>query len=306
MDEKIINEFKDYLLYERNYSEDTVISYLNDIAGLKDFLIHEGFSDTLLIERENLIEYYLSSIFDVYSNSTITRKLSGIKTFYRFLKRENYIKKNPTVLIKAPKKERKLPNIIHEKEIKLIYESIDTSTLLGYRNYLIFDMLYSLGLRASELCNLSIKQIDLSRSVINIKGKGKKERIVILHEELKDSISHYITYVRPGLLMKGDGTNIDTLLINYKGTPLTTRGLRVILNKLFKDAGEYIKVSPHMLRHSFATSLLNNGADLRVVQELLGHEHLKTTQVYTHLSKEAIKKTYNKHHPRASKNEDNL
>ena len=175
MDERIINEFKDYLLYERNYSENTVKSYLDDIFGLKDFLIHEGFSDTLLIERENLIDYYLSSIFDVYSNSTITRKLSGIKTFYRFLKREGYIEKNPTILIKAPKKEEKLPNIIHEKEIKLIYDSIDTTTLLGYRNYLIFDMLYSLGLRASELCNLSIKQIDLGRSIITVKGKGKKK-----------------------------------------------------------------------------------------------------------------------------------
>ena len=301
MDEQVIIKFHDYLLYERNYSPHTVRSYLNDIGDFKDFLTVEGFSNTLLIERESLLDYYLSHIANKYKSATISRKLSSLKTFYRYLMREGHIKENPTLLIKAPKGEKKLPRIIHEKEIKLIYESIDKSTLLGQRNYLIFDMLYSLGLRASELCNLSIKQIDLKRSIIIIKGKGSKDRIAILHNELKDMLSHYITYVRPGLLMKGDGTHTDILLINYKGTPLTTRGLRVIINKLFKDAGEYIKVSPHMLRHSFATSLLDHGADLRVVQELLGHEHLKTTQIYTHLSKESIQKTYNKHHPRAKK-----
>lgn len=301
MDEVIITQFHDYLLYEKNYAPNTIVSYLNDIGDFKDFLLHEGFSQTLLIERESLIDYYLSHIAEKYKPSTISRKLSGLKTFYRYLKRENLIEENPTLLIKAPKQVRKLPNIIHEREINLIYDTIDRSTLLGQRNYLIFDMLYSLGLRASELCNLSIKQIDLTRSVIIIKGKGSKDRIAILHNELKDTLSHYITYVRPGLLMKGDGAHTDYLLINYKGTPLTTRGLRVILNQLFKEAGEYIKVSPHTLRHSFATSLLDHGADLRVVQELLGHEHLKTTQIYTHLSKERIQKTYEKHHPRAKK-----
>ncbi|MFA5719550.1 MAG: tyrosine-type recombinase/integrase [Acholeplasmataceae bacterium] len=301
MDESIVLKFHDYLLYEKNYSPHTIVSYLGDIGDFKDFLLHEGFSKTLLIERESLFDYYLSHISEMYKVSTISRKLSSLKTFYRYLKRENYIQENPTLLIKAPKQERKLPNIIHEREINLIYDTIDRTTLLGQRNYLIFDMLYSLGLRASELCNLSIKQIDLGRSVIIIKGKGSKDRVAILHDELKDTISHYITYVRPGLLMKGDGTHTDILLINYKGTPLTTRGLRVILNKLFKDAGEYMKVSPHTLRHSFATSLLDHGADLRVVQELLGHEHLKTTQIYTHLSTERIQKTYEKHHPRAKK-----
>ncbi len=191
--------------------------------------------------------------------------------------------------------------MIDDKEIRLIYESIDRSTPLGDRNYLIFDMLFSLGLRASELCEMKVQAIDLSLRQIKITGKGSKQRIVVLHNALIREIGHYLTYTRPKLLSKGEGTHTDLVFINYKGTPLTTRGLRVIINKLFKDAGEFIHVHPHMLRHSFASTMLNHGADLRVVQELLGHEHLKTTQIYTHLTDEKIKKTYNEHHPRAKK-----
>lgn len=300
-DDYILKQFHDYLLYERNYSENTIKSYLNDIGDFKNFLLKEQFSDTLLIKRERLFGNYIQARSQDYAKSTLARKISALKTFYKFLKKEEFIDENPTLKIKAPKQPKKLPTIIQESEIKLIYRSIDTKTPLGKRNYLLFDMLFSLGLRAQEICDLDIQNIDVSRDIIIIKGKGSKERIGILHEDLKQELSNYITYTRPKLLTKGDGTHTDKLFINYKGTPLTTRGLRVILNKLFKDAGEYIHVSPHMLRHSFATSLLNHGADLRVVQELLGHEHLKTTQIYTHLSKENIQKTYNKHHPRAKK-----
>ncbi|MDY0115016.1 MAG: tyrosine-type recombinase/integrase, partial [Acholeplasmatales bacterium] len=171
------------------------------------------------------------------------------------------------------------------------------------RNYLIFDLLYSLGLRASELCDLKITNIDLARRQIIILGKGSKERIAILHDKLIAEISYYLTFTRPYLLTKSD-LKTDLLIINYKGTPLTTRGLRVILNKLIKEAGEYIHLSPHMLRHSFATALLNNGADLRVVQELLGHSHLKTTQIYTHLTTEKLRQEYDKYHPRAKDEKD--
>ena len=156
-----------------------------------------------------------------------------------------------------------------------------------------------MGLRASELCNLEIQQIDFNSQQIKIIGKGQKQRTVILHDLLLEQLKNYLTYTRAQLLAKGDGKITDKLLLNYRGGPLTTRGLRVIINKLFKDAGEYIKVSPHMLRHSFASALLNHGADLRVVQELLGHEHLKTTQIYTHLTTEKIKQVYDAHHPRA-------
>ena len=298
-DDLILEKFHDYLKYERNYALETIKSYLSDILHFQEFILKENFSDSLLIERERIFGYYLNHLSN-YKKTTIKRKISALKTFYTFLTNEKYLMNNPTELLKSPKKEETLPNIIDEKEIEAIYKSIDKSTLLGRRNYLIFDMLYSLGLRASELCDLEISKIDLGRRQIKILGKGSKERIVILHDSLIEEISYYITFVRPKLLYHSEiDTNI--LLINYKGTPLTTRGLRVILNKLMKDAGEYTHIHPHMIRHSFATALLNNGADLRVVQELLGHSHLKTTQIYTHLTTEKIQKTYNEFHPRAKK-----
>lgn len=301
-DKEIIEKFYNYLKYERNYADLTVENYLSDIEHFKSFIVNEKFGDSLLIERERVFGYYLNTLTN-YKKSSIKRKISSLKSFYNYLYKEKLIKTNPTELITPPKKEERLPNIIDEKEIEAIYKSINTDSPLGKRNYLIFDMLYSLGLRASELCNLRVNEIDLSRRVIKILGKGSKERIVILHEELVKELSNYITFTRPRLLAKSDVIT-DLLIINYKGTPLTTRGLRVILNKLIKDAGEYIHIHPHMLRHSFATALLNNGADLRVVQELLGHSHLKTTQIYTHLSTEKLQKTYNKYHPRARNEKD--
>ncbi len=305
-DDVILKSFIDYLQYEKNYSEHTIKAYRTDIISFRDFITSEGFGDSFIVERERLFGHYISYLSNQMSAKSISRKISSLKTFYKFLKRESYIDHDPTVLLKAPKQEKKLPKILTEKEINLIYESIDTKTPLGYRNYLIFDMLYSLGLRASELCELDIRQIDLDNKQIKIIGKGSKERIGILHDELVLMIRHYLTYIRPKLLSKGDGTLTHLMFINYKGTPLTTRGLRTILNKLFKDAGEFIKVSPHMLRHSFASSLLEHGADLRVVQELLGHEHLKTTQIYTHLSNQKIRQIYNDHHPRSKKNKEKV
>ena len=303
MEDKIlIEKFKDYLKYQKNYADLTVKSYLSDLDHFKEFLRREQFSETLLIERERVFGYYLNSLSE-FKGATIRRKLSSLKSFYRFLVKENYLDKNPVELLQPPKKAERLPNIIDEKEITAIYQSIDKSTPLGQRNYLIFDLLYSLGLRASELCDLKITNIDLARRQIIILGKGSKERIAILHDKLIAEISYYLTFTRPYLLTKSD-LKTDLLIINYKGTPLTTRGLRVILNKLIKEAGEYIHLSPHMLRHSFATALLNNGADLRVVQELLGHSHLKTTQIYTHLTTEKLRQEYDKYHPRAKDEKD--
>jgi len=301
-DEFLVTKFKEYLMYEKQYSSFTTEAYISDIGQFRDFLLKEGFSDSLLIERERTFGYYLNYLStNKYSKKSIARKLSSLKAFYKYLHNEHHIVSNPTALLKAPKQDKKLPEIINDKEIRLIYDSIDRSTPLGERNFLIFDMLYSLGLRASELCLMKIQDIDLSLRQIKIKGKGSKQRFGILHNALVQQIGYYLTYTRPKLLSKGEGVKTDLLFINYKGTPLTTRGLRVIINKLFKDAGEFIHVHPHMLRHSFASTMLNHGADLRVVQELLGHEHLKTTQIYTHISDENIKKTYNEHHPRAKK-----
>lgn len=305
-DEVILEKFKDYLIYEKHYSPNTIKGYLYDINEFKDFVVGEGFGDSFIVERERIFGYFINHLSEKGSTSkTIARKISSLRTFYNYLKTENIIDKNIVLQVKTPKQAKKLPKILKGNEIKLVYDSIDTKTDLGKRNYLIFDLLFSLGLRASELCDLEINQIDFNSSQIKIKGKGKKERIGIIHDKLLKGLKGYITYTRVSLLAKSSSPSTKKLILNYKGDPLTTRGLRKIIYKLFKDAGEYMSVSPHMLRHSFATALLDGGADLRVVQELLGHEHLKTTQIYTHVSNQRMKDEYEAHHPRANKDKIN-
>ncbi len=297
-----IQSFKEYLSFEKNYAGPTVTADVADVSAFLEFVQKEGFADELLdIRKVRIFGHYLNHLSNEMKNKSITRKLSALKAFYKYHFKMKNIDVNPVLTIKAPKLEKRLPKVVSAKEIDLIYQSIDKNTPLGLRNYLIFDLLYSTGLRASELCHLKLSDIELSNQRLLIHGKGSKDRYVIIHDTLKDTFRSYLTYTRPILLSKGDSLDNKDVFINYKGTTLTPRGLRVILNTLFMQAGELIHVSPHMLRHSFASALLNNGADLRVVQELLGHEHLKTTQVYTHLTTEKIRQSYKENHPRAIK-----
>ncbi|MBG0762995.1 tyrosine-type recombinase/integrase [Acholeplasma laidlawii] len=301
----IISDYKDYLIIEKNFSEHTAISYINDVKGFEDFLIKEGLAKDLLgARRPRLARNYISYLDNQdFKKKSIARKLSSLKNFYNYLIFKELIEENIFSDIKAPKVAKTLPHIIDDEAINYLFDSIDTSKPLGYRNLVILDLLYSCGVRASELINLEIKDIYLSSGQILIHGKGKKDRYIILHDKLIEEIRHYLSFVRVTLLSKGDDTNQQKLFINYKGGPLTVRGLRVILNQLIKDSGETYAIHPHMLRHAFATTMLNHGADLRVVQELLGHEHLKSTQIYTHVSKEQLKEKYMQTHPRNQHNE---
>lgn len=301
--DKALQQFKDYLENEKQYSPLTVSGYLTDVSDFLSFVKNEGFGDLLLdIKRDRIFGHYLNHLGSKkYKNKSIARKLSALKAFYKYHARVGNVDINVTLGVKAPKAEKRLPKVVSDKEIDLIYQSIDTKTPLGMRNYLIFDLLYSTGIRAGELCSLDLQSVEIGSKRLLIHGKGSKDRYVILHDDLIESFRQYITYTRPILLSKGDTLSSKILFINYKGGNLTPRGLRVILNQLFENAGEYIKISPHMLRHSFASTLLNHGADLRVVQELLGHEHLKTTQIYTHLTTEKVRQIYKESHPRAKK-----
>lgn len=301
----IISDYKDYLIIEKNFSEHTAISYINDVKGFEDFLIKEGLAKDLLgARRPRLARNYISYLDNQdFKKKSIARKLSSLKNFYNYLIFKELIEENIFSDIKAPKVAKTLPHIIDDEAINYLFDSIDTTKPLGYRNLVILDLLYSCGVRASELINLEIKDIYLSSGQILIHGKGKKDRYIILHDKLIEEIRHYLSFVRVTLLSKGDDTNQQKLFINYKGGPLTVRGLRVILNQLIKDSGETYAIHPHMLRHAFATTMLNHGADLRVVQELLGHEHLKSTQIYTHVSKEQLKEKYMQTHPRNQHNE---
>lgn len=288
---------------QKHYSINTIKGYQKDILDFHAFITSEELAADLLdATRERLARHFISHLDEKdLSKKTISRKISALRTFYDYLMKNNLIDVNIFSAVQAPKIPKKLPSIINDDEMNMIFESIDKSTPLGYRNYLMLDLLFSAGLRASELINVTIKDINLAQEQILIHGKGSKDRYVPLHQHLINDMRHYLTYIRPVLLAKGSDTHSLYVFINYKGGHLTVRGLQLILKSIIKNSGETFKIHPHMLRHAFATTLLNHGADLRVVQELLGHEHLKSTQIYTHVSSETIKEKYKDMHPRMIK-----
>lgn len=302
-DDEALMNFVDYLSSVRNYSENTVISYKTDILEFSDFIKKKKMAPSLtrimnpLPAKNYLI--YMNSL--KYSATTINRHLSSLRTFYDFLMKRHVVEKNFFEEIASIKKPKRLPEILKNKEIMDMMNSIDQKTPMGLRNYLIVSILYGCGLRVSEMCALEISNLDFSNETIHIHGKGDKDRIVIMYDELKEKLLKYISFERIELLKKGDNIEIRYLFINNHGGNLTPRGVRVILNTIIDKMGETYKITPHMLRHSFATALLDNGADLRSVQELLGHSNLSTTQIYTHVSVEKMKSEYMAAHPRAKK-----
>lgn len=301
-DDELILEFINYLEAIKNYSSNTIISYKNDVVEFKDFVIGEGFAPNLLRIRKRVPGYYISSLVDKdEASTTIHRKISALRSFYNYLFKNEYIDENFFLNVELPKAPKRLPKIVKNDELELLFNSIDTTTTLGYRNYIILEVLFATGMRVSELCKMQIKDIDFTENEIRVHGKGSKDRVVLIYDGLAEKLKHYITYQRIELLSKGDDPSTRIVFLNQKGGELTTRGVRVILNSILQKAGETFKLSPHMLRHSFATALLNNGADLRSVQELLGHENLSTTQIYTHVTYEKMKESYMISHPRAKK-----
>lgn len=297
-----LERFKDYLYNERGYSEYTVISYMNDINDFIDFIKTNKLAPNILKINERHVKNYRAALDKKkYASKTVARHLSSLRTFYNFMLRIEAVKDNYFSNVKSPKIPKRLPRNVRPSEIDMMFKSIDKNTDLGLRNYLILEILFGCGLRVSELCNLEIKDIKYDDEVILIRGKGDKDRYVPLYDELIELLRLYISSSRRSLLSTGEMQFDRHLLINYKGTPLTPRGVRVILNKIISDTGDTFKVSPHMLRHSFATYLLDNGIDLRSVSQLLGHSNLSTTQIYTEVSKESLKKAYMDAFPRSKK-----
>lgn len=304
---KEIDDFLTYLFDVKNYSNNTIISYRHDLIEFNNFIITERIAaDLLHLRNERVVKYYISYLSNLnYSERSINRVLSTLRSFYQYLLKEGLVDINYFKDVNGLKIPKRLPQMVKENEIDLMFSGIDTKKPLGYRNYLILEVLYGCGVRVSELCALQVKDIDIAELQIRVnKGKGSKDRIVPMFEELADMLKHYITYERNELLMKGSDPDNRTLFINNKGNSLSPRGVRVILNKIISDCGETFRISPHMLRHSFASALINNGADLRSVQELLGHENLSTTQIYTHVNYESMKKSYIDSFPRAKKTKE--
>lgn len=298
-----LDDFLNELKTQKNYSIHTIEGYQRDILDFHAFITHEELASSLLdATRERLARHFISHLDEKnLTSKTISRKISALRTFYHYLMVKHLIDINIFEHIETPKIPKKLPQIIQDEEIEMIFKSIDRYKPLGFRNYVMIDLLFSAGLRASELVNMTIKDLMLEQEQILIHGKGSKDRYVPLHKRLVEDLRHYLTYIRPILLSKGSNIHTLFVFINYKGGHLTVRGLQLILKQVIKQSGETYKIHPHMLRHAFATTLLNHGADLRVVQELLGHEHLKSTQIYTHVSSETIKEKYKDTHPRMIK-----
>ncbi|MGL4949397.1 MAG: site-specific tyrosine recombinase/integron integrase [Anaeroplasmataceae bacterium] len=301
-DLEIIQEFSDYLTYSKNYTSNTATSYVNDCIEFSNFITNEKLAANLLSLRNDRVckNFIVHLNMNKDKATTVNRKLSCLRTFYNYLVKNEYVKENFFLNIDSLKKSKRLPKVLKTEEIDLMFKSINIKTDLGLRSYILLEILYSCGLRVSEICNILIKDIDFINCSFTIKGKGNKTRIVLFPDDMLEHIKHYISTARLNLLLRSDNQENRYLFLNNKGTTLTPRGVRTILNKIIEDAHESFKITPHMLRHSFATEMLNNGADLRVVQELLGHENLSTTQIYTHISAEKLKESYLNHFPRVN------
>lgn len=288
------DKFIKYLECEKKYPLNTIISYSNDIEIFENYLKDKKI-DYLKITKNDIRQYlkYLDKL--KYKKSSISRNLSCLRSYYSYLKFHNYLDNNPFKSIKNPKKDKKLPNFLSYEEYLKIIESIKQEDSYSIRNKLIVEMLFATGIRVSELCNIKIKDITFSDKSIRILGKGSKERIVYYGDYADELLKKYI-YTERSKLLKDNIS--DYLLINNKKTPLKRGGVEKIIDKIVQDASLKHKISPHVLRHTFATIMLNEGADIRTVQELLGHASLSTTGIYTHVTIDRLKNEYLKAFPR--------
>jgi len=276
-----INDFIVYLEKEKNYSKHTVRAYKRDLETFFDFLMEKGRS----VVDQNVISFFVGHLLKYGLDArTVARKLSSLKSFFKTLKRMEIVSENPAAGIKTPKTKKHLPGFLTYEQVKEGMEIGDP------RDKAIMEMLYSCGLRASELVSLNVSDIDLNREEVRITGKGDKQRIVPLGRFAKAAVEHYLQERR---------SKDPQLFLNYRGGRLSTRSLQRIVRKYLMRLAQVAGTNPHILRHSFATHLLENGADLRAVQELLGHASLSTVQVYTHLTTKHLKDIYMKKHPRA-------
>lgn len=298
--EELVSEYTSYLASEKMKSHNTINSYQSDILNYLYYLENvKNINDIKKVETSDIKDYlaYLKKMG--YSPSSTARSLSTLKSFYKFLTLEHFIKHNPTLTISAPKLDKKLPTVLSVEEVMQLLNSLNDSTAYNARNRAMIEVMYGTGLRVSELVNLKLNELHLTSKMISTTGKGSKERIVPINDYAAKVLRDYIINYRVELVKNKKDNNY--LFLNNQGEALSRQSFFLILKKLAKDAGIEKEISPHTLRHSFATHLLEAGTDLRYIQEMLGHEDISTTQIYTHLSKQKIKSVYNQAHPRGDK-----
>ena len=294
---RYLKDFKLYIEVEKNFSKHTVTAYSSDILS---FLIWLNEKNIQEVNYQQIREYLVYIQQFNYSKTTVARKIASLRTFYRYLYRERVIEANPAIGIHSPKKTKNLPEFLTEDEIEKILNNIKIDSPAGYRNRTILELLYATGMRISELSSLNFENLNLDENEIKVFGKGAKERIVLVSSRAKDFLEKYIKTVR-GLISKTEGkTDKEAVFINKTGYRLQPQSVRLAINDVVSKIELPKHVTPHVFRHSFATKLLEKGADLRVVQELLGHSSISNTQIYTHVSMERLKQSYNIAHPRAN------
>ncbi|MBQ4583591.1 MAG: tyrosine recombinase XerC [Bacilli bacterium] len=292
---KYINDFIDYLTYELNYSDKTISSYEENITRFFCYLQTKKIN-YLKLSKDIIREFLKYLDQEHYSSASISQMLSSLRTYYKYLLKENVITSNPFKAIRNPKLPKKLPNFLSNLQVEDLVNIYDYSNPTNIRNHLIIELLYSTGIRVGELVNLKIRDINFNDNSIRILGKGNKERIVLFGEYAKESLNIYLKEARNTFIKRVQN---DYLLLNCFGNKLTTRTIENIVKECNSKLALKNNVTPHTIRHTFATDLLNNGADIKSVQELLGHSSLSTTQVYTHLTNDRLKSVYLKAHPRS-------
>lgn len=300
---KTEQEFLSYLKYERNYSDNTILSYRQDLDCFHNFMFNED-RDYLKLTTHDIRDFETFRIVNGDSKRSLARRISGLRHYYKFMVKKEYVASNPFLLIDSIKQNIKYPEAIYYSQLEELFNrNVERHDDLVNRDTALLELLYSSGMRCSEIVNLKTIDIDFPNRIIRVFGKGKKERLVPFSEGAKKAMINYAKTTREELLSKlkkEDRTNY--FFLNNRGQKLTSRGLEYILKHIEKTCGMDIGLHPHALRHSFATHLLENGADLRTIQMLLGHESINTTQVYTNITKETLKKEYEDYFPRSKKN----
>ncbi|MFD0699159.1 site-specific tyrosine recombinase XerD [Myroides pelagicus] len=292
-----IQSFVNYLRLERGLSANSIESYSRDVDKFLTYLA--GYDTAYRLEDidEEVVQSFVYQLSDLVAPTTQARILSGLKNFFNYFILEGYIERSPVELIQSPKTGRKLPDVLSLEEIDLLIACIDQSTDEGYRNKVMLEVLYCCGLRVSELVNLKISDLFFEEGFIRVLGKGGKQRFVPIDEQTMEYITSYIQRIRSHMAIKKEAK--DIVFLNRRGAGLTRVMIFTIIKRLVEQAGLRKTVSPHTFRHSFATHLLENGADIRIIQVLLGHESITTTEIYTHVSTERLRNVMVSFHPRA-------
>ena len=290
--------FEQYLAVELGLADNTRTAYLRDLRLLQKALGQKSSEELLTVSRRQLLAYLSQLKQAGRSPTTIARKLASIKAFYRFLTAERYIRRDPAEVLEAAQKGIHLPKFLSVQEVDELLEQPNLGTLEGYRDKTMLETLYATGMRVSELVSVPVENVDLKMQYLIVMGKGSKERMLPLGRTALKYLERYLNVVRPQLL-HNKPDSCKELFVTSWGGPVTRQRVNELLEGYAQSAGITKRVTPHMLRHSFATHLLNNGTDLRVVQELLGHADISTTQIYTHMDMERLREVYDKTHPRA-------